>query len=229
VHHQTKEERRKEIEAKLRATYDAYQGSKALEFERRLQAALDDVEQGQELNAEIISKLEQRKEAAAAMVKRKGEDVQEANSIIDVRRQTAFEILDNRKYNSLSKVLATDQRLAKQLRQEEKKLAAKSKRMGEQWSEKLATVNTNVKALHLETREKDDQYFEDWATKEKHMHEIQKERAFMVQTTAERTKMHEADAKENQKRIDTLKSIRAYKILEKHALKDKVITDYQSE
>jgi len=79
AHHQTKEERRKEIEAKLRATYDAYQGSKAVEFERRLQAALDDIEQGQELNAEIHTKLEQRKEAAAAMVKRKGEDVQEAN------------------------------------------------------------------------------------------------------------------------------------------------------
>ena len=41
--------------------------------------------------------------------------------------------------------------------------------------------------------------------------------------------MHEADARENQKRIGTLKNIRAYKILEKHALKDKVITDYQSE
>jgi hypothetical protein len=53
AHHHSKEERRKAIEAKLRETYDAYQGSKAIEFERRLQAALDDIEQGQELNAEI--------------------------------------------------------------------------------------------------------------------------------------------------------------------------------
>jgi len=58
AHHQTKEERRQAIETKLRATYDAYQGSKAVEFERRLQAALDEVEQGQELNAEILVKLE---------------------------------------------------------------------------------------------------------------------------------------------------------------------------
>jgi collagenase-like PrtC family protease len=48
------------------------------------------------------------------------------------------------------------------LRQEEKKLAAKTKRMGEQWSEKLTAVNTNVKALKLEGREKDEEYFESW-------------------------------------------------------------------
>ncbi len=53
AHDQSKEDRRKAIEAKLRETYDAYQGSKAVEFERRLQAALDEIEQGQELNAEI--------------------------------------------------------------------------------------------------------------------------------------------------------------------------------
>ena len=53
AHHQSKEERRQAIEAKLRETYDAYQGSKAVEFERRLQAALDEIEQGQELNAEL--------------------------------------------------------------------------------------------------------------------------------------------------------------------------------
>ena len=146
-----------------------------------------------------------------------------------MRRQTAFEILENRKYNSLSKVLATDQRLSKQCRQEEKKLRDKSKRMASDWSDKLTAVHTNVKALNLELREKGEQYFENWATKEQQMRDIQKERASMIQTTAERTKMHEADAKENQKRIETLKSIRAYKILEKHALKDKVISDYQSE
>jgi len=101
--------------------------------------------------------------------------------------------------------------------------------MGENWSEKLTAVTTNVKALKLDVKEKDEQYFEDWATKEQKMRDIQKERAFQVQTTAERTKMHKADAEENQKRIGTLKSIRAYKILEKHALKDKVITDYASE
>jgi len=101
--------------------------------------------------------------------------------------------------------------------------------MGENWSEHLTAVNTNVKALNLDIREKDEQYFEDWATKEEKMRHIQKERAFQVQTTAERTRMHEQDAKENQKRIGTLKNIRAYKILEKHALKDKVITDYASE
>lgn len=95
------------------------------------------------------------------MVKRKGEEVQEANQIIDVRRRTAFEILENRKYNSLSKVLATDQRLSKQYKLEEKKRRDKSKRMASEWSEKLAAVQTNVKALNQELREKGEQYFED--------------------------------------------------------------------
>ena len=44
--------------------------------------------------------------------------------------------------------------------------------------------------------------------------------------THEKHKMHLRDAEENRKRIQTLKHIRAYKILEKHALKEGKIKDY---
>ena len=48
------------------------------------------------------------------------------------------------------------------------------------------------------------------------------------QQAAERRKLHEKDARENQKRIQTLKQIRAYKILEKQALKEQNISDYNA-
>ena len=142
--------------------------------------ALDEVEQGQELNAEILVKLDQRKEAAAAMVKRKGESVHEANEIIDVRRQTAFEILEKRDYNNLDKIINVDKRSAKLYKTEQKKVDALVKQHKEKWHHNLTTVHTNVKALKLDVREKDEQYFEDWETKEKHMRAIQKEKANQV-------------------------------------------------
>lgn len=48
------------------------------------------------------------------------------------------------------------------------------------------------------------------------------------QMIAEKHRMHEADALQNNKRIATLKNIRNYKIFEKHALKEKVISDYNA-
>ena len=48
------------------------------------------------------------------------------------------------------------------------------------------------------------------------------------QIIAEKNRMHEADAAQNNKRIQTLKNIRNYKIFEKHALKEKVISDYNA-
>ena len=50
----------------------------------------------------------------------------------------------------------------------------------------------------------------------------------LKQQAAERRKLHEKDAKENQKRIQTLKQIRAYKILEKQALKEQNISDFNA-
>ena len=45
---------------------------------------------------------------------------------------------------------------------------------------------------------------------------------------AEKHRMHESDALENNKRIETLKQIRNYKVFEKHAMKEKSINDYKS-
>ena len=58
--------------------------------------------------------------------------------------------------------------------------------MGSDWSEKLTKVQANVKEIKADLRDKGEQYFEDWATKEQRMREIQEERNFMAQTTAER-------------------------------------------
>jgi|TARA_B110000305_G_C19364942_1_gene601454 hypothetical protein len=45
---------------------------------------------------------------------------------------------------------------------------------------------------------------------------------------AEKHRMHESDAIENNKRIETLKQIRNYKVFEKHAMKEKSINDFKS-
>jgi len=114
------------------------------------------------------------------MVKRKGEQVHDANEIIDVRRQTAFEILEKRDYANLDKVINMDKRSTKHYGKEQKQLKAVIKQNSETWQQKLTSVHTNVKALKLEVREKDEQYFEDWATKESKMRAIHKEKANAV-------------------------------------------------
>lgn len=114
------------------------------------------------------------------MVKRKGEQVHEANEIIDVRRQAAFEILEKRDYAALDKVINMEKRSTKHYRKEQKQLDAVVKQNSETWHGKLAAVHTNVKALKLELRERDDEYFESWAAKESKMRAIQKEKANAV-------------------------------------------------
>ena len=46
---------------------------------------------------------------------------------------------------------------------------------------------------------------------------------------AEKHKMTESDVRENQLRTETLKNLRNFRILEKHAVKSKQIEDYNKE
>ena len=48
------------------------------------------------------------------------------------------------------------------------------------------------------------------------------------QMIAEKHRLHERDALINNQRIQTLKNIRNFKILEKHVLKEKVLSDYNA-
>ena len=93
---------------------------------------------------------------------------------------TDYDCYKQELYNNLDKIINVDKRSAKLYKTEQKKVDALVKQHKEKWHHNLTTVHTNVKALKLDVREKDEQYFEDWETKEKHMRAIQKEKANQV-------------------------------------------------
>ena len=59
-HAQSKIEREIEIQNRMKELYDAYQGEKAKELEKRIKEALEEIEQGQILDKNLKEKLSER-------------------------------------------------------------------------------------------------------------------------------------------------------------------------
>jgi hypothetical protein len=59
-HAQSKIEKEIEIQNRMKELYDAYQGEKAKELEKRIKEALEEIEQGQILDKNLKEKLSER-------------------------------------------------------------------------------------------------------------------------------------------------------------------------
>ena len=88
-------------------------------------------------------------------------------------------------------------------------------------TQKYETDVENNKTLRLDQRDLFNKQAKNVAKRKKELIEARG----MV---AEKHRMHESDAIENNKRIETLKQIRNYKVFEKHAMKEKSINDFKS-
>ena len=108
--------------------YDSYQGEKAKELEKRVKAALDEIELGQELDQNLREKLTERDELVRSHKRHKTEEMRKINQTSDQRKFVAYEILENKSYNNLKKIIDQeeyDMKKAKNKRIEEKKLKDK--------------------------------------------------------------------------------------------------------
>lgn len=94
----------------MKETYDAYCGGRAAELEKKINRAMDDIEQGQELAQELNDKLIQRKVLAAEALKKKAEDVRNLGQRhgTDTKRFVAQDIVENKVYRNLEHVVKTD-------------------------------------------------------------------------------------------------------------------------
>ena len=85
--------------------YDSYQGEKAKELEKRVKAAFDEIELGQELDQNLREKLTERDELVRSHKRHKTEEMRKINQTSDQRKFVAYEILENKSYNNLKKII----------------------------------------------------------------------------------------------------------------------------
>lgn len=225
--HKAKQEEEKKIYAKMMETYDAYKGTKAQEQLLKAQAYLQQIEEGQKLAQEAEKKILERIEIAKEHKRELSQVKHEYNTQVQpLKAIKANELFETQKYNVLQKNYECDLKTQKQMAKLQKLSKDQKKKMVEQFEEKLMKVKTQKQNVKLEIKEMSEALQEKYERVDNQVQSRKKGIINEKQIIAEKNRLHEADAKQNNQRIQTLKNIRNYKIYEKHALKEKVITDY---
>lgn len=147
--------------------------------------------------------------------------MRELNLVSEQVKYKVYEEDEQKSYNVLAKNVKNDERADKTVKKNKKDLA---KLTMEKHAENLGKIHkaiTHKKTVIEDLKEKR----EDLELKYKEKAEqVNKQKTLVLQQkmqVAEKHKLTETDVNENQQRIDTLKNLRNFRILEKHALKSK--------
>lgn len=95
---------------RLTEYYNAASGEKAEEIRKRTEAMLLSIQQGQQLNYDLLEKLDQRSLRISSMKEDKMEEIKKINDQSELVKYKVYEQEQQRQYNVLQKICSKDRK-----------------------------------------------------------------------------------------------------------------------